>query len=233
MPQDVSAPASEPASPEPPSVFFSNLAKKLPTPLPTPFVGPKRPPEKAAASGPPREKDHTREKDHRSMSFFPYFAVGAGVCCCAMASFAYMSANTPAGTQTTLSPSDPNCSWWVEARRLNPFGCFRPRFTSSPLAPPVARTCTCRGPRLEALFETHCGADAACDLGEARALMRALASDVTNNAACESASPGAKPSHVCFAHVTATEKLEKAHVGPFAECVVGRASAECCASVCV
>ena len=51
---------------------------------------------------------------------------------------------------------------------------------------------------------------------------------------CESdqATAGDKPSHVCFAHATATDRLDKTQLGRFAECVVGHASGECCASVC-
>lgn len=155
----------------------------------------------------------------------------------AMPTFAYMSAHVPVGTQTAWEFSRPNCSWHTELWiRGNIFGCFGPRFSSSrePVVNPSTGQHTdatvCGGPLIEHIFENHAGYDDLLDLQEARA----YATDVMTRVAkaCSPSSVTATPPHVCFAHATKLNRIDRATVPKYSACLVAHITDSCRQSVC-
>jgi len=152
----------------------------------------------------------------------------------AMPTFAYMSAHVPVGTQTAWEFSRPNCSWHTELWiRGNIFGCFGPRFSSSrePVVNPSTGQHTdatvCGGPLIEHIFENHAGYDDLLDLQEARA----YATDVMTRVA-KASSVTATPPHVCFAHATKLNRIDRATVPKYSACLVAHIADSCRQSVC-
>ena len=155
-------------------------------------------------------------------------------CCmllsCSIASFAYVSAHAPRGTETTLHLAKPGCTWWPR-----PLDCLDLRFKSvaldAPSPPPPSRG-ACTGPLVAHLYHMHRGNDAIVDLAEAHALSSTIRQHTDQSSLCgTAASVGAKP-HACFAASTATGRLERAKIGRFIDCLVEHEPADCRGELC-
>ena len=147
--------------------------------------------------------------------------------------FARMSHGLPVGTETSLEVSNPNCSWWVEAWGLNPFGSFRPRFVSRPLdsdSSGGASIGTCDGPLVTHFFDARRGDDEWVDFSEAKWLQNDIDKRLSNHGAC--GAEGGVGVRVCFAKATTGDRLDADGVKSFVGCLVGHESAACRKIVC-
>ena len=149
--------------------------------------------------------------------------------------FGAMTTQTPVNTKTVVTVANPNCPWWREAFRLNPFGCFEPSFVSRsiettqeacPKAPPGA----CGGSLVTFYFDEYRGDDMWVSFAEAGSLADAVSRRVAKHATCGiEGGVGAKP---CFSQATKGGRLDAAGVGSFVGCLLGHEPAECRAIVC-
>ena len=190
----------------------------------------------AHAYGPLSPLAHLPSTDHRGGGVvFHYFVVGCFVVVAVLLSFSYMTAHAPPGIGSELALAADNCSWWVEAQRINPTGCIKPRFRSRLVdqpalsAEPGSARDTCGGALVDYLFDEHAGDDARLQLDEATPLARAITARVSKTRPCEEA--GAKP-HVCFAHATRSNEIVPGQAGAYVGCLVGHLPSACQAKVC-
>jgi hypothetical protein len=164
--------------------------------------------------------------------------VSCFIICCAMASFAYMSAHAPRNTDTQLQLVDPRCNFRQQlVDHWNPFGCLQLRFsTSSHAGTTGARALdgTCAGPLVGFLHHTFRGDDTTLSLAEAQRLARAIREYLSAHASaspCGEAAAAAK-AHVCFAAATIGERIERSRLGRFVGCLVADEHSHCQAIVC-
>ncbi len=155
-----------------------------------------------------------------------------GVACVAIMSFAYMAANAPPNSTSTLSVSDlAHCVWRDQIRQWNIFGCFKPVFVSSQTAaatPPPSNTCS--GVLVKLLFQRHSDANGALGYGGATAMAREVVSLLADEGCTSGA---ASKAHTCFAHSTPGAYLQTARAAArFVSCLVAEEPLECQRLVC-
>ena len=180
------------------------------------------------------QKGEPEEADHRSWKVFPYFVVTACVVSVGVCAFAYMVAYAPPNVQAKLEISDPKCSWWQETKRLNPFGCFRPSFTTSEKLPshtnkPLG---ACNGALVEDLFGRYSGSDGALDLNEAKELAGDVLGRTFNAASCGQSTSAPAEARACFTHATHTKSVAADDAGKYVGCLLGHETPACRGEIC-
>ena len=159
---------------------------------------------------------------------FPYFAVCAfamtSLSCC----FVHSTTGAAAGTSWMLELSDHSCNWREQLSRANPFGCLKPRFTVSALQPTQANDGACRGPLVDHVFDLHQMGSSTIDLVAANSIARDITQRMAIHSSCGqgTAERAVKP-HICFAHATGMDVLDKDGTGRFIGCLVRGKPLEC------